>query len=43
MTEQELLESGYRKYSGETIDIFYEITEKRNRIWNFDKTPIVFI
>ena len=27
MTEKELLESGYRKYSGETIDVFYDITK----------------
>ncbi len=25
MTEKELLESGYRKYPGETIDVFYDI------------------
>lgn len=27
MTEQELLESGYRKYSGETIDVFYDTSK----------------
>lgn len=27
VTEIDLLESGYRKYSGQTIDVFYDITK----------------